>query len=84
MSRTVKADDLIKVFKDIETKYYNAYRDSVTDFSRIILLGVSEEYANVIKIIDDLAEEGDKKTMAEITELVNDFKKEVREKFGVK
>ena len=57
MGRTVDADDLIKIFKGIETKYYNAYRDAITDFSRIILFGVAEEYANVIKTIDDLAEE---------------------------
>ena len=57
MGRIVDADDLIKIFKGIETKYYNAYRDAITDFSRIILFGVAEEYANVIKIIDDLAEE---------------------------
>ena len=57
MGRIVDADELIKIFKSIETKYYNAYMDSITDFSKIILFGVAEEYANVIKIIDDLAEE---------------------------
>lgn len=57
MKRMIDADELIEIFKGIETKYYNAYMDAITDFSRIILFGVAEEYANVIKIIDDLAEE---------------------------
>ena len=57
MGRMIDADELIKIFQDLEDKYHEASENATSKYGIMTLIRVAKIYENAIKIVNELAEE---------------------------